>query len=180
MRILTNENKTMLKVLKEHIPQCKRIIIVAGYMTEEGLALLETSFGNCIKLGGEVQIFIGNLTGENDCTSCLRVIDQWKPRIGISVANNPKIFVHGKLYLLQKEYHSILILGSSNLTYQGLVENQEIIVEMVLDEQELTKLMNYINSVAAIAVPIEEYYSNMRKEGSSMAKKNDTNESVKK
>ena len=141
--LLTNENQETLLRLKELIPNCVRVDIVAGFMSSQGFGLLADSFRECLKSGASVNIIVGRLFDGDDYTECVKMMGTWPTQLSVHVSNMPDRLLHGKVYLLQQPVQSILIMGSANLTY-GLWANEELNTELPIASADLEQLNNYI------------------------------------
>jgi len=153
--LLTNEDQQTLVRLRELIPQCVRVDIVAGYMSPQGFGLLAEAFRRCLDSGGSVDITVGRLSEGEDYDACRRMIADWPKAMTIRVSDMPDRLVHGKVYLLQQRLQSTLIIGSANLTIGGLQANEEINVELPVASRDLERVRDYIDYLERWAVPLE-------------------------
>jgi len=153
--LLTNEDQQTLVRLRELIPQCVRVDIVAGYMSPQGFGLLAEAFRRCLDSGGSVDITVGRLFEGEDYEACRRMIVDWPKAMTTRVSDMPDRLVHGKVYLLQQRLQSVLIIGSANLTIGGLQANEEINVELPVASRDLERVRDYIDYLKRWAVPLE-------------------------
>lgn len=152
--LLTNENQETLLRLKELIPNCVRVDIVAGFMSSQGFGLLADSFRECLKSGASVNIIVGRLFDGDDYTECVKMMGTWPTQLSVHVSNMPDRLLHGKVYLLQQPVQSILIMGSANLTYGGLWANEELNTELPIASADLEQLNNYIGFLKRYAITL--------------------------
>ena len=146
--LLTNHNEQTLKRLNSLIPSCNQIEIVVGYFSPGGFELLKDSFSSCLKKGGKVRILAGKIFEEQSYDQCLNYIKKWDGHFKVYVSTLNKSLVHGKIYLLQQDGATDILIGSSNLTSNGLTVNHELnILESVGSEQkeEVHKIINLLN-----------------------------------
>lgn len=154
--LLTNEKGETLRRLQALIPECVHVNIAVGYMSAQGFALLEEAFAQCLASGGTVDIIVGELCAGGDYERCRRLMDAWPGKLNIYISTMPNRLVHGKVYLLQQHLQSVVIIGSSNLTYSGLQANVEINIEVAVAADGLNTVRSYITFLKEYAVPLEE------------------------
>jgi hypothetical protein len=153
--LLTNEEQQTLMRLRELIPQCIQVDIIAGFMSPQGFELLADAFRRCLASGGSVDITVGRLFESENYDDCRRMIADWPERMAIRVSDMPDRLVHGKVYLLRQRLQSTLIIGSSNLTVGGLQANEEINVELPIASLDLERVGNYIDYLKRRAISLE-------------------------
>ncbi|NMC59364.1 MAG: NgoFVII family restriction endonuclease, partial [Candidatus Methanofastidiosa archaeon] len=111
----------------------------------------------CIQRGGKVRVLIGSLFTNANYDRCIQFAQKWSGQFKIFVSTNPNIFVHGKLYMLKKDDRISIVLGSSNLTVQGLAGNKEINlgIQVLSDSKEHLEVMEYIQEIHNHRMPLE-------------------------
>lgn len=159
--ILTNTEKQTLKYLQSKIPDCTEVEIIVAYMTQDGFELIRDQIEECIQRGGKVRVLIGTLFNNANYDRCIQFAQKWSGQFTIFVSTNPNIFVHGKLYMLKKYDKISIILGSSNLTVQGLAVNKEINfgIQVLPYSKEHLEVMEYVQEIHSHCMPLDRAFA---------------------
>jgi HKD family nuclease len=112
--------------LRQQVPKASSLDIAVGFVTASGLAriayLLRGVAGR-----GHVRVLTGLFQGVTEpqaLRSLLREQEQTKGRVSVRLSTNPHF--HWKSYFILKRSHGTAIVGSSNLTKDGLQRPGEL------------------------------------------------------
>jgi len=126
-------------------PKCSLFRFVVAYAQESYEPLLGKAFRNYIKKGGDVEAVIGVDSRGTSAKALKELLSICQPS-NVFVYHNPANGTfHPKFYTLSDEKSAFIIVGSSNLTVGGIVNNFEVNVAIELD-LELKEEASILNS----------------------------------
>lgn len=129
---LLEQNGDIKEQISKRIHSAKEIFIAVAFLKKSGLDWLIKDIENFIEKGGSLTCYIGTnfyITDPKALTSLLKISKDNSNCIlfiqsSSSRRQNGKTF-HPKVYCLQAENNFTAIVGSSNLTNGGLIQNIE-------------------------------------------------------
>jgi HKD family nuclease len=141
-------------------PGCERFRFAVAYMRLSGLDRLGAAIDTLINHGGTVSGAIGI---DNEVTSeeALRSLRQVSADSTIFHSISGFIF-HPKLYIASGPNRSVVVVGSPNLTRDGLYRNVEIATAIYLDLRSTTDLRIYKQYDAVMAELLNTSHPNVQ------------------
>lgn len=149
MDLVTNSaGKAHLEVISERISSSDRCVLCTSFFDLKGLKLLLPSIKFGIKENNlKIKIFSN---GEAGYTKP-EVVNELRGVTGVEhkIFNVKGRRLHSKLYYFEKGGCFTAIIGSANLTKNGLVKNEELSVKLAgtIGSIEHTNLIAYINTL---------------------------------
>ncbi|MGH9391818.1 MAG: HIT domain-containing protein, partial [Vicinamibacteria bacterium] len=133
--LVTGESDPLLPYLRSHLDQADRADLLASFILESGVALLEGHLKDLIDRGGRVRILTGDYLGITEPNALLRLLDLQEGTKGVLAA---RIFVSGGTSFHPKAYifhgpSRIAYVGSSNVSRSALTEGIEWNYRIVFD-----------------------------------------------
>lgn len=169
-----NENAKLVDVLKESLRNANDVKFSVAFLKYSGFSLIKSHIENILKNRGVVEFLVGLdfRTTDPDTLSELKFLQAANANLKCFCFSEPNkntysIF-HPKLYLMKNSKKTIAIIGSSNLTKGGLVDNVElnVILSGKESDSEILQLSNfYLRSRLRESVfePSIEYIESYRK-----------------
>ncbi|KGK88590.1 phospholipase D-like domain-containing protein [Clostridium sp. HMP27] len=142
--------------LNEHIKflsnkiDIQNLYVASGFVYKSGLKLIESVINNVKKINGKIRLIVGSLQNYNEiCKSndnrvagmnkeTAIYINDLLRKNSIVIRTFERQFYHGKYYFLEGYTKSCVIIGSSNLSISGLVNNRELNMLYVIDNNSKT------------------------------------------
>jgi len=134
-----DNNKVKLSnILDKMFLSSRQVKVAVAFAKYSGVQLIESSLNKCLDKGGRVEFIVGLDFRTTDARSLrtLSAISKIKPAFNIFCYSDPSdntSAYHPKLYLFETETLLKSIIGSSNLTLGGLLENIEVNVVLELE-----------------------------------------------
>src|SRR5712692_8278993 len=127
MALIENSGPNNLReYLKGVLRRADRIDIAVAFITQAGLTEILQALRQ-VAGRGQVRILTGlyqGFTEQEALRMLLRVQDQTEGRLSVRLSTEPNF--HRKLYLVKNRSKSIAVIGSANLTKQGLRSGGEL------------------------------------------------------
>lgn len=101
--------------------QPNQALISVGFVREAGVATLEEALKG---LGSNICFFVGIRNEVTTVQGIKRLLSLGGKVYAVDTGSRSTIF-HPKIYLARNEHHGSMIIGSANLTFQGLHNNIE-------------------------------------------------------
>ena len=147
MRLITNSGKKNHRALiQKLILSSEKIIICSGWMKVHGLLKLLPSLKETIKKNNaSITFFTNENHTESEAIELLREILQINH---ILIPKNKKT-LHSKIYYFQNRNQFTAIIGSANVTVGGLIESEELSIEIkgTLQSKEHLEIKEYLNTL---------------------------------
>ena len=125
--IIENNGPDNLRdTLKSHLRRVSEVSIAVAFVTQGGLDELAQSLRQ-VAANGNVRLLTGlyqKVTEPQALRTLLRIQEETCGRFSVRLSREPQF--HRKLYLLNNRTYSTAILGSSNLTREGLRSGGEL------------------------------------------------------
>jgi HKD family nuclease len=138
---LTPVGGYLKNALRRATPQSQFRVIVA-LVEVQGLAMLRDEIGSIVRNRGSVEAIVGIDLGISK--DALISLEALVGNRGIRIYRNPAdATFHPKLYLLKSSTEALVVVGSSNLTGQGLRSNFEVNMAFKLDLSETSDARFY-------------------------------------
>lgn len=163
-----------MDVVKQNIKDSKSITIVTGYLTTAGWNLIDRDISAAIKRNCQVRIFSDSRELNTDYSLLYRLNKRFNKRnknfYGMVFDDSNISMLHAKFFVFDKnENYSVIIVGSSNLTYPALMSNLEAGVMLALNARgkfyrNISAVIDSIES-SSYEPSEEDYRSYMRKKG---------------
>jgi HKD family nuclease len=112
--------------LKSQLRRISEVSIAVAFVTQAGLDEIVQALRQ-VAASGSVRLLTGlyqKVTEPQALTTLLRIQEETRGRFSVRLSREPQF--HRKLYLLNSRTHSTAILGSSNLTREGLRSGGEL------------------------------------------------------
>ena len=116
----------------------------SAFASRAGINGLKSHIQNAVSNGLVVNIIVG-VDQKGTSKAALKAIRRLKVNSYVFYQKSPSIY-HPKMYLFEGKNESQLIVGSSNLTSQGLFSNIEISVQVQLDNTIQSDL-DFVNDI---------------------------------
>jgi HKD family nuclease len=131
----TGEKDPLLPYLRSHLDRAERADLLAAFILESGVALLEGHLKDLLDRGGRVRILTGDYLGITEPNALLRLLDLQE---GTKGALDARIFVSGGTSFHPKAYifhgrSRIAYVGSSNVSRSALEDGIEWNYQIVFD-----------------------------------------------
>ena len=146
----------MLDAVLEGLSTCDSFFISAAFVTKSGVAVLTNALLETEARGIQGQILVSEYLGFTE-PEALRSLQQF-PNIELKIATTGNM--HGKTYLFNRESHSSVMIGSSNLTASALKTNNEvnIKVSMLREGAVYGQIEQHLSQDFNSAVAVNEEY----------------------
>jgi superfamily II DNA or RNA helicase/diadenosine tetraphosphate (Ap4A) HIT family hydrolase len=133
--LVTGEKDPLLPYLRSHLDSAESADLLAAFILESGVALLEGHLKDLLDRGGRVRILTGDYLGITEPNALLRLLDLQE---GTKGALDARIFVSGGTSFHPKAYifhgrSRIAYVGSSNVSRSALEEGIEWNYQVVFD-----------------------------------------------
>lgn len=130
VKIIDNISVKLLDEVSPLIACSNECRFAVAFVTIGGLSLLENSFQECLTRGGQLEFLVGLdlLTTEPQALWSLYQLSQSNPRVFLYCYGEISIgtVYHPKLYIANQSDTTTIVIGSSNLTEGGLIDNVEL------------------------------------------------------
>jgi superfamily II DNA or RNA helicase/diadenosine tetraphosphate (Ap4A) HIT family hydrolase len=125
--LVTGEDDPLLPHLLRHLDDSESADLLASFILESGVQLLEGHLADLLERGGRIRILTGDYLGITDPNALLRLLDL---KEGTARELDVRIFVSGGTSFHPKAYlfygrNPIAYVGSSNLSQSALAEGIE-------------------------------------------------------
>lgn len=166
MKIIDNNNLTHFTALNDEIKNIKNIKIGVAFIKLSGFNIIKEIINNVLKNKINIEIYCGTDLFLTEPDALLNLFLLFKKNITgkLFITKIKNRMFHPKIYFIEKEYESIVIIGSANLTEAGLKNNIEISsINKIKNNDEEYKIIietfNYFknNSDEASIIEINKY-----------------------
>jgi diadenosine tetraphosphate (Ap4A) HIT family hydrolase len=126
--LVTGENDPLLPYLRRHLDEAEGVDLLASFILESGVILLEGHLEDLLDRGGRVRILTGDYLHITEPDALLRLLDL---REGTKGTLDARIFVSGDTSFHPKAYlfygpSPIAYIGSSNLSGSALTQGHRV------------------------------------------------------
>jgi len=133
-------SSTMLDAVKGNIKDSKSIIMVTGFLTEDGWNLIHDDIAAAIKRKCKVKLFSDSKPLNTDYSLLQRLnkeLNKKGKRFYGMVFESEKIKkLHAKFFVFEKEDGIVVIITSSNITYPAFSSNLELGIKLTVDKED--------------------------------------------
>lgn len=147
------------------------IIIACGYIFNSGLKYIDSIIDSTLSANGKVSFVVGALQGySEDTDNVLTGIDQnTAKQLNVYLKNEnftlftcKNRFYHGKLFYFESEKHTVIIIGSSNVSHSAFASNLELNIAFVFENEDGLKnsFKEWINKLIINCVQINNLDEN--------------------
>ena len=149
-------------VLNKNISQqnCEKFRFAVAYLRTSGLDRLSVSIDTLLNRGGTISGAVG-IDDTITSIEALEMLSQVSPTSTVFHTVSQYIY-HPKLYLMDFEKSAVAVLGSSNLTRDGLFRNVELATAVHLDFTSSTDLEVYKGYDSFIGELLDSNNSNVQ------------------
>jgi HKD family nuclease len=128
--------------LVELIKASDSILLCSGWVDSKGLEIITPALKSALTRGVDIKVFTNKKHTSDLCIQALSSIQGVKH---IVIDNDVK-YLHSKIFYFAKGQSYTLLIGSANLTYGGLVRNEELSIETsgLIDSFEHEKVYEHI------------------------------------
>lgn len=143
VRSITNDVEPTISDWIEQLSQkAIKVFLASAYLTEDGIKKIERPIKSILKQKGEVSILTGGMGGvttPNALRQLLTLKSQWT-NLSVRFVNSR---FHLKSFLFQSNTHLNAIIGSANLTGNGLTEDgeQSLLVSVPINHRSAREIM---------------------------------------
>jgi len=123
-KLIDNREYSAAEWLRRHLPSCTSASMCVAYLSPSGFKLIEDELQRFLSKGAPLSIISSEEISKADAEFLLRLVDRY-PQIQAKVYPTEFTFMHSKVYLLNEDNKSHVLVGSSNLTLGGLKTNIE-------------------------------------------------------
>jgi HKD family nuclease len=128
--LVDNMTRRLLDAISPTIEECKECKIAVAFVSYKGLSLLEAAFRQCLERNGYLEFLIGLDLSGTEPRALWTLYDMTKANTRVRLLClseiGPATIYHPKLYVMHVDGLTTVVVGSSNLTEGGLVENIEV------------------------------------------------------
>jgi hypothetical protein len=146
----------MIERLSELISTSTHLRIATAYIGEPAIIRLLPAFRDLVQRGAIAQIYIGRALTEglfqDTLSACSNLHNLLHQTGGGVYATN--ISFHSKIYSAQENGQNTILIGSSNLSVNGLIDWREANLEISANLPIITNILDEINFIAASAVSL--------------------------
>ena len=147
MKLITNiSDNNHRHRLVELISTADKIVLCSGWINPKGLETILTPLKSALKRGADIRIYTNKKHTPQKCINTLS-------RAGIDhkVVDNEVKYLHSKIFYFTEGQSYTALIGSANLTYGGLVDNEELSVETTglipsVEHQRLYEHIKFLES----------------------------------
>ena len=141
IRIIDNQKKTMYDVLSNCIEKSQVIRIAVAFAQNSGFRLIKEALNEFFKSGGKATILIGLDFHTTDPVVLRELLSYREAGYCLDFycmhgKQKELLVYHPKLYLFNNGDNVVSIIGSSNLSKGGLLDNVELNVEISMKDTE--------------------------------------------
>lgn len=157
--LVDNLDKFVETRLKEMLTYAISLDIAVGYFHISGYSKIEEEVQQLLERGGKVRVILGNLRRDELTRSTARLLLHLIEMSSVEVRTIKPRRLHTKLFLAQgSDGIARILLGSSNLTKGGLLENIELNAYDIVGERNLraTALIKWFEDLWATAVEVDK------------------------
>lgn len=114
----------------------QHVVIACGYCFASGLSLLRNVVNKTLFSNIPFELYIGSLQNYDESStdnlitgidkSTVKVLNQYLSQSNFQLYTCPDRFYHGKVYIFEGEYETIICLGSSNISSSAFISNYEL------------------------------------------------------
>lgn len=121
---LDNRSEKALDYIRRFLQTASRVDICAAYVTADGVQLIAEDLRRFLDQGGRFRLLISD---DNSAEDVEYLKSNWLafPNTEVRVYPSDQGLLHAKLYLFFHPGGVNILVGSSNLTYGGLLSNIE-------------------------------------------------------
>ncbi len=150
MKLITNISDTSHRHrLVELISTADKIVLCSGWINPKGLKTILNPLKSALERGADVRIYTNKKHTPKRCINTLS-------RAGINhkIVDNETKYLHSKIFYFTEGKSYTVLIGSANLTYGGLVDNEELSVETtgLLQSVEHQRLYEHIKFLESYMV----------------------------
>ncbi|MEH6357448.1 MAG: phospholipase D-like domain-containing protein [Pseudomonadales bacterium] len=143
MKLISNiTNKNHRRRLVELIKSSDKIVLCSGWIDPKGLEKITPALKSASSRKADVRIFTNK---KHTSEACIQVLSSI-PEVEHNVVDNNVKYLHTKIFYFTKGKNYTVIIGSANLTYGGLVNNEELSIETsgFIDSVEHEKIFEHL------------------------------------
>ena len=126
----SNRGRKILEFVLENLEECTYFRCAVAFITRSGVACIHQTLKEYVQKGGSGEILVSKYLNFSD-PEAIRVLANFK---NITVRFINDINFHGKTYLFEYDQYAKVLIGSSNLTQDGLGKNTEINLTVALNK----------------------------------------------
>lgn len=127
-QVIENSGPNNLRdILKAYLSKSSKVSIAAAFVTAAGLSEIASSLRRVAAAHGKVQLITGlyqQVTEPKALRTLLRIQRETRGKCEIRLSKEPQF--HRKLFLIERGTRATAIIGSSNLTREGLRSSGEL------------------------------------------------------
>jgi len=162
IRLVDNKDLSLQDALAEACTRADRVRVAVAFVKGSGL-VAAPALEQVVQRGAEVRL----IAGVDFQLTDLAAIERFdKPpsaaRVYLSAQSSERATFHPKVYLLESRHDAVAIVGSSNLTGGGLVDNLEanILLRSSLDDPVIARIREYHDKLwtSDFAAPVTESF----------------------
>ena len=146
MKLITNlKSDNHRKLLNQLILSSNKIVICSGWMKFNGLQKILSSLDKAIENNASITVFSNKEHTEEKAINALKE----RSHIKHIIADNQHRYLHSKIFHFENDKNFTSIIGSANITYGGLISNEELSVELsgVIGSNEHNEITQYLETL---------------------------------
>ncbi len=130
LELIDNVSRKLVTAIVPALERAQDARIAVAFVSKGGVDLIDAALQQCLSRQGLVEFLVGLDFSTTDPQALWRLYELTQKytnaRMYCHVDLGPAVVYHPKLYVLQAEQETVVIVGSSNLTEGGLERNLEV------------------------------------------------------
>ncbi len=126
----SNRGRKILEFVLENLEECSFFRCAVAFITRSGVACIHQTLKDYVERGGSGEVLVSKYLNFSD-PEAIRTLASFQ-NIRVRFIND--INFHGKTYLFEYDQYAKVLIGSSNLTQEGLGKNTEINLTVALNK----------------------------------------------
>lgn len=144
-RIINLKMDEFIPAIKELFKNGNEIILISGWLTNDGLRLIQNELETALSKGKTIKLLVGKIFDDHDYALAKNLKSKYPNNFHFNVGN--KGFIHAKIYAAISKDELLLISGSSNLTFSGMNKNLEFNTTAFLIGKDIDEFKESIDSL---------------------------------
>ena len=146
MQLVRNQGRRNHRaVIAALLKSCNRAVLCSGWMKVEGVKALLPAIDCALSNGATLTIYSSEKETLPDAAAAIPN----RPGLHHLIVPNHGAYLHSKLYYFEQGAKYTALVGSANITYGGLVSNEELSIKFsgIVGDDKHRELVKYIDNL---------------------------------
>lgn len=146
MKLVRNESKRNHRAaIASLLKSSNRAFLCAGWLKVDGIALLLPAIDLALSQGAAITIYSSEKETRPEAIAAIRD----RPGLRHFIVPQSRKYLHSKLYYFEQGTKYTALVGSANITYGGLVKNEEVSISFsgLVGDKKHGELATYIGDL---------------------------------